>query len=83
MIINNRFDCTPTFFFYGKGKYEVLNDSIYLSFDSIPSLKSESVLDSIVSVDNVVNVTTTVLNNDDKLVDNVTLLWGNPKKKER
>ncbi|MEN0045963.1 MAG: hypothetical protein AAF806_02780 [Bacteroidota bacterium] len=82
-MIDDRFDCTPAFIMYGKGKYKILEDSIHLAFDSIPSLKSESQLDSIPIKDDSVNVFITVVDETNQLLDDATLRWGKPKRKGR
>ena len=46
LIEDNFYDCTPTFSIYGRGEYQIIEDSILFVFDSIPHLKSECRIDS-------------------------------------
>ncbi len=76
-------NCSPYYFNYGKGKYQLKNDSILFVFDSIPYLKSICELDSIKNNDEFSNLQIQVVDVNNNPVDNATLSWGKPKKKRK
>lgn len=83
LIEDNFYDCTPTFSIYGRGEYQIIEDSILFVFDSIPHLKSECRIDSTNNNDEYSNLSISVFDYDGKRVKNAKLHWGKPKKKRR
>ena len=80
-IIDNLYDCTPTYQMYGKGHYNFHEDSIHLSFDSIPTLQSSSNIDSIKNDDKIVRIQINVVDEKGINLNGLNLSWGKPKKR--
>jgi len=80
LIQDSYYDCTPAYVNYGRGEYQILEDSILLVFDSIPTLKSTCQIDSIGNTDEYSNLSITVVNQNGEKMQNVALHWGKPKK---
>lgn len=82
-IEDNVYDCTHTFSIYGRGEYQIINDSILFVFDSIPNLESECKLDSTINEDEYSNLKINVLDENGEKIKNAKLKWGKPKRKRR
>lgn len=80
-IIDNLHDCTPAYLYYGKGSYEIKDDSIQLFFDSIPTLNSISKLDSIPNEDKMLNIQIEINDQNGMDINDLTLVWGIQKKR--
>lgn len=77
-IIDSRFDCTPRYAAYGKGQFEIDQDSIIFVFDSIPTLLSTYTLDSVENMDYVVDLQFQVTNKEQEARTDLNLSWGMP-----
>ena len=80
LIVDSRYDCTPDFVVYGRGEYDLKSDSLTLAFDRLPTLPSESHVDSLENTDGIVDIEINVYNEDRNPVSNVEARWSQPKR---
>lgn len=75
-IIDETYDCTPAYAYYGKGNYQVSEDAILLVFDSIPTLVSSCQIDSSVTQHQFSTVDIKVFDQSNQPMDGLALSWG-------
>lgn len=82
-VIDNRYDCTRAYVYYGTGEYSLKTDVVQLNFELISGEKSECQIDSTVNVDRYSELQIKVNDQDGDPIDDVRLSWAKPEKRGR
>jgi hypothetical protein len=74
--VDDHYDCVLDYFYYGKGSFKVMGDSLNLKFDIIPHLLYTHEIDSAQNKDEMIDVDIQVVDADNKPINGITLRWG-------